>query len=68
MINRDELFALPAEEKKQLAADLLNSIDEEIIRNIPDWKKELIEERLQYHEENNGKGISWQELKEKYKS
>ncbi len=66
MINWDELFALPAEERKQLATDLLNSVDEEMLRQIPDWKKELIEERLRYHEENRGDGISWKDTKKKY--
>ena len=36
MIDRNELFALPAAEKKQLAAELLNSIDKETIRQMPD--------------------------------
>lgn len=32
---------------------------------IPDWHKEIIEERLEEHERNPGKVISWEELKSK---
>ncbi len=66
MINKEELFALPAKERKQLAVDLLNSIDEELADQIPEWKKELIKERLQYHETHSGEGIEWNEWKKKY--
>ena len=67
MINKEELFALPAEERKQLAVELLNSIDEQSIQQIPHWKKELIKERLQYHKEHSGNGIEWKDWKKKYK-
>ncbi len=66
MINKDELFALPAQERRQLAVDLLNSIDEEVAQQIPDWKKELIKERLQHHKENSKEQVEWKEWKKKY--
>lgn len=68
MINREELFALPVEEKRQLAAELLNSIDQNIIEQIPEWKKQLIYERLDFHNQHKTDGITWTELKKKYTS
>lgn len=66
MINKEELFALPAQERKQLAVDLLNSIDEELADQIPEWKKELIKERLEFHKAHSGEGTEWNEWKKKY--
>lgn len=54
-INKGEIFQLPADKKRQLAFELLDSIDEEFLKQpFPDWKKKLIKERLQIDMERPG--------------
>lgn len=64
--NKAELLALPAEEKLELADEL---IDSAIVDNFvaqQDWKLKLIEERLQHHDNNPNNGTDWEELKKQY--
>ena len=54
---KDELLQLPLEERKELASDLIDSILAEEMKPIPEWKKELIQERIKHHNENPGNGM-----------
>lgn len=46
--NKKELLNLPLEERKELASDLIDSILADETKPIPDWKKQLIRERIKY--------------------
>ena len=66
--DKDELMQLPAEEKRALAYELLDSIDEEFLqKEIPEWKLELIRERLRLDKEEPDDALPWEEVKKKYK-
>ena len=65
--DKNEIFKLKSEEKRQLAFDLLDSIDEEFIEQpIPEWKKNLIIERISLDKANPEEVISLSELRKKY--
>ena len=58
---------LSVPEKILLVEKLWDSIAEDTSKQpMPDWKKELIEKRLDEHKQNPDSGISWEELKKKY--
>ena len=64
--NKKELLNLPAEEKKELAEALWNSIED---NSLPVSKEEIAfaEERYKMHLENPGEGMTRAELAEKVK-
>ena len=64
--NKEQLLTLPLEERKELASELIDSILADEVKSIPEWKKELIQDRIKYHEENPGNGVEWNELKKGY--
>ncbi len=65
--NKADIMGLSADEKRKIAFELLDSIDEEFIATeIPDWKIKLIQERLRLDKEQPNNVISWSELKKKY--
>lgn len=64
--NKNELLTLPLDERKELASDLIDSILADETKPVPAWKKELILERIKYHNENPGNGVKWNELKKRY--
>ena len=65
--NKNEVLQLSTEEKRLLAFELLDSIDEEFINKpVPDWKKKLIQERIDADIKNPADVISWSELRKKY--
>lgn len=65
--DKSELMQLPAEEKRNLAYELLDSIDEEFLqKEIPEWKRELIKERLSLDKEEFNSALPWNEVKKKY--
>ena len=66
LYNKEELLSLPLEERKELASDLIDSILADEMKPIPEWKKELIKERIRYHDEHPGNGNEWSELKKQY--
>lgn len=66
MVNKEELLNLSKEEKLDLIEELWESLDKELDNEIPEWKRELAKERLQYHNDNPGNGVEWNELKKKY--
>lgn len=64
--DKEELLHLPLDERKELTSELLDSILAEEMQPLPQWKKQLIEERLKYHNEHPQNGTDWNELKKKY--
>lgn len=63
--NKEELLALPDEEKIELAEDLWSSTEE---KNLPVTDEEIAfaEERLRLHEENPSAGMSVEEFKKRF--
>ena len=51
-----ELMALPTNDKKEIIADLMDSIVVEEIIELPEWKKKLYAERLAYYQQHPMKG------------
>ena len=64
--NKEELLNLPLEERKELTSDLIDSIHADEAELVTDWKKQLIQETIKYHNEHPGNGTEWNELKKKY--
>jgi len=51
--NKNEILQLSPDEKRILAFELLDSIDEEFVKQpMPEWKKKLIEERIDNEQKN----------------
>ena len=66
-IDKEVILQLSTEEKRQLAFELLDSIDEEYIETIiPAWKLQLIKQRLDLDKENSADTRPWNEIREKY--
>jgi hypothetical protein len=67
LFDKSEIMNLDSDEKRKLAFELLDSIDEEFIeKEIPEWKRELIRERIRLNKEHPDDVINWHELKKKY--
>lgn len=65
--NKDEVMQWSTEEKRSLAFELLDSIDEETIRKpLPEWKEILIKERIKKDEQAEDV-VTWNVLREKYR-
>jgi putative addiction module component (TIGR02574 family) len=64
--NKAELLDLPAQEKLDLASDLIDSAIVDKFVAEQEWKKKLIKERMQHHDENSDNGTTWDELKNQY--
>lgn len=62
--NKEELMKLPVEGKLELVEALWDGIDDDL---LPVTQEEIAfaKERLQLHNQNNGEGMSWEELKKK---
>ena len=66
-IDKEIILQLSTEEKRQLAFELLDSIDEEYIETtIPAWKLQLIKQRLDLDKEDSADTRPWNEVREKY--
>lgn len=66
-INKEEILLLSTEEKRLLAFELLDSIDEEFAGKLmPDWKRSIIEQRIANDKSNPSNVVSWSELRRKY--
>lgn len=62
--NIDDILQLPVDEK----LDILEKIWESIQQNnekmeIPDWHRDILEERFEKHKNNLTEGKSWEEVK-----
>jgi putative addiction module component (TIGR02574 family) len=65
--SKDEILQLSPDEKRTLAFELLDSIDEEFVNQpVPEWKKRLIEERIYNDLKNPADVTSWEEVRKKY--
>ena len=65
--NIKELIALPEQDKKEIIADLMESIAlHPENNNLPKWKADLYKERLAYYKTNPTEGVEWKELRKKY--
>lgn len=66
--DKSELMKWSAEDKRNLAFELLDSIDEEIIgQPLPEWKEKLIRQRIENDRQSNDDLIAWNDLRERYK-
>ncbi len=66
-IDKNQIMQLDNEEKRKLAFELLDSIDEEFIKEpLPDWKRKLIEERLAAHKNQPDAVAPRGEVRKKY--
>ena len=67
--DKNEILNWSAEEKRNLAFELLDSIDEEIMQHeLPAWKKELIQQRIERDKTASSEDvIAWETLRNKYK-
>lgn len=64
--DKSEIMNLSAEDKRTLAFELLDSIDEEIIRQpLPEWKKNLIRQRIESDKQADDV-VAWNVLRGKY--
>ncbi len=57
----------PVEKKLELVEALWDGIDDDLLP-VTQEEIDFAEERLQLHNQNPGEGMSWEELKRKYKS
>ena len=65
--DKNQLAELSTEEKRILAFELLDSIDEEFVNApVPDWKRKLIQERVESDIKNTSDVMPWSELRKKY--
>lgn len=64
--DKEKLLTLPLNERKELASELIDSILADETKPIPDWQRELINERIKYHNENPGNGVEWDQLKKQF--
>ena len=66
--DKSEVMNWSAEEKRTLAFELLDSIDEETIKQpLPGWKEMLIKQRIEKDNQANAEVVSWSVLRNKYK-
>lgn len=62
-----EIMNWSAEDKRALAFELLDSIDEETIQQpLPQWKEILIRQRIENDKEAGDDVVPWNVLREKY--
>ena len=65
--DKTKILQLSTEEKRLLAFEILDSIDEEFINKpIPDWKKRVIRERVDNDIKNPSDVTLWSEVRKKY--
>lgn len=65
--DKEKLLQLSPEEKRKLAFELLDSIDEDFINAPePEWKKDLINQRIKNDLENPLDVLPWSEVRKKY--
>ncbi len=65
--DKNELMQLDTDTKRNLAFEMLDSIDEEFINTpLTDWKRKLIEDRLIDDKNNPEDATPWSEVRKKY--
>ncbi|HET8798690.1 MAG TPA: addiction module protein [Thermoanaerobaculia bacterium] len=61
-LSKEEIFELSPEERLHLIASLWGSLSPHDVL-VPDWHREVLEERLGDHRRNPDDSVSWEELK-----
>lgn len=61
-LSKEEIFELSTEERLHLIESLWDSLPPHDVP-VPDWHKEVLEERLEDHRRNPDDSVSWEELK-----
>ncbi len=60
----DDILKLPVDERSEILEKIWESIQQSNqVIEIPDWHREILEERFQKHKNNLTKGKSWEEVK-----
>ncbi len=63
----DDLLKLSKSERILIVEKLWDSIAEDTQHSpLPEWKRQLIEERLAQYDKNNNEGENWDDLKRRY--
>jgi len=62
-LSKEEIFELSTEERLHLIESLWDSLPPHDVP-VPDWHKEVLEERLEDHRRNPDDSVSWEELKD----
>jgi putative addiction module component (TIGR02574 family) len=64
-----ELLALPAEERLALIEALWTSLVDEVERiPLPDWQRQLLDERIAEEARNGDEGETWDDLRKRLDS
>lgn len=61
-LSKEEIFELSTEERLHLIETLWDSLPPHDVP-VPDWHKEVLEERLEDHRRNPDDSVSWEEVK-----
>lgn len=61
-LTKEEIFELSAEERLHLIESLWDSLSPGEVP-VPEWHRQLIEERLEDQRRNPDDSVSWEELK-----
>lgn len=60
----EDILKLPVEEKLEIVEKIWDSIEESGQNDeIPDWHKQILEERLQKHRDTPVQGKNWADVK-----
>jgi len=63
----NEILNLSKEDKLQLINDIWDSLNEELRNSeIPEWHKQILDERLKKMENGEATFKNWEEIKRKY--
>lgn len=62
----DDILKLPVDERLEIIERIWESVqqDDEYME-IPEWHREILEERFQKHKNNLTEGKSWEEVKKR---
>ena len=63
ILTKQEIFNLTAEERLQLIESLWDSLSPSEVP-LPEWHKQLIDQRLEDHRRNPDDSSSWEELRD----
>jgi Putative addiction module component len=61
-----ELLALPNDKREEIAYTLFESLEEQSVEQMPDWKIKMLVTRIEADKKNPQDGIEWSELRKKY--
>ncbi|HYK00680.1 MAG TPA: addiction module protein [Thermoanaerobaculia bacterium] len=61
-LSKEEIFDLTTDERLHLIEKLWDSLPPHDVP-VPDWHKEVLEERLEDHRRNPDDSVSWEEVR-----